>query len=119
MPRHRFYTTLAAAALLRRSPNLHPAIDNYVDSCHVRTFVGGKEQGDTSHFFRSAEATQQRLTEHGATPFWIFQLLARLVGFDYPRRNRIRANPMVATFHRQLPVHADDASLSRGVRQEA
>jgi len=43
-------------------------IDDDIDSGYVRTIIGGKEQGDTSHFFRSAEATQQRLTEHVASP---------------------------------------------------
>ena len=45
--------------------------------------------------------------------------LARLVGLDNPKRNRMGANPMALTFHRQLPGHADDASLGRGVRQGA
>src|SRR5580658_7001599 len=89
----------------RRSPNLHSSIDDDIDAGHVRTVVAGQEQSDVGHFFGPAETTQQRLTEHVAGPFWVLELLARLVGFDHSRRNRIGTNPMLAAFHRQLPRH--------------
>jgi hypothetical protein len=52
----------------RRLPHLHTAIDNDINSGHVRTVIGGQKQSDVRHLFRPAEATQQRLCRRQTIP---------------------------------------------------
>src|SRR6266542_6768151 len=76
----------------RRSPNLHSAIDDDIDSGDVRTVIGGQEQSDVRHFLGPAETSEQRLAEHRARPFGVLQLFSRLIGFNQARGDGIRAN---------------------------
>src|SRR5258708_28732045 len=71
--------------LIRESPHLHSAIDDNVDACHVRARVRGEEQCDVHDLLRPTEATEERLAEHVAGPFGVFQLFSSLIGFDHTR----------------------------------
>src|ERR1700757_2919765 len=51
-------------ARLHLSPGLHAPINDNVNAGHVRAHVGGEEESDLGDFGRSAEAAQQRLSEH-------------------------------------------------------
>src|SRR5262245_28615427 len=101
------------------SPDLHAAVDDDVDTGHVRAFVGRQEQRHVRHFFRPTETTQERLAEHRCCPLRILQLLARLIGFDQPWRDRVGANPMLSPFHRELSRHGDHTRLRRRMGQGA
>jgi hypothetical protein len=101
----------------RRSPNLHTAIDDDIDSGDVRTVIGGQEQSDVRHFLGPAETSEQRLAEHRARSFGVLQLFSRLIGFNQARGDGIRANTVFSPLHRELPRHPDDPCLGRRMRQ--
>ena len=86
---------------------------------HVGTLFRGQEQCDVRHFLGPAETSKQRLAEHRARPFGVFQLFSRLIGFDQARGDGIRANTVFAPLHRELPRHSDDPCLGRRMRQGA
>src|SRR6478736_951430 len=101
------------------SPDLHAAIDDEVDPGHVRALVRREEQRGVRHVLRLAEAAEERPVDHLAceSTFAVVQVRTRRAALDQAGRDRVDADPVLASLERELTGHADDPRLVGRVRE--
>src|SRR5438046_806857 len=68
-----------------------------------------KKQSHVRYVFGASKAAQQSLAEHVACKFGVLELLSSLIGLNQAGRDRIRANAMLSSFHRELTGHSNNS----------
>jgi hypothetical protein len=96
---------------------VYAAIDYEVDACYVGALVGGEAQRSVRNVLRLTEPAEERPVAHLAAKLLVFQLPSSRVGLDEAWRDRVDADPVLASLQGELARHPDDRCLVRRVGQ--